>query len=142
MKFLIKAVFWLGVVVFFLPVPDAERSKDTAHVSTVDAIAFLSTAYSDVKGFCARNPNACVTGSIAMQHFGEKAQYGSKILHKFISDKMASSKDLQVPKGSLAKANVNQQKQAPGNQAPANHGTLKSEDLAPAFHAPKINTQG
>lgn len=132
MKFLIKAIFWLGVVVFFLPVPESERSKDTAHVSTVDAIAFLSTAYSDIKGFCTRNPNACITGSVAMQHFGEKAQYGSKILHEFISTKMAETKDLKPPQGSLAKANVNQQKQAPGN-----HGTLSATDLAPAYHAPK-----
>ena len=116
MKFLIKAAFWLGIVVFFLPVPASERAKNTQGVSTVDSIAFLSTAYSDIKGFCARNPNACITGAVVVQHFGEKAQYGSKILHEFISNKMAESKDLKVPKGSLAKANINQQKQAPANQ--------------------------
>jgi hypothetical protein len=142
MKFLIKAAFWLGVVLFFLPVPEAERAKNTAHVSTVDAIAFLSTAYSDIKGFCTRNPDACITGAVAMRHFGEKAQYGSKILHEFISSKLAESKDLSVPKGSAVKANVNQARQAPSNQTSSNHGTLNAGDLAPAFRAPKTNTQG
>ena len=135
MKFLIKAAFWLGIVVFFLPVPESERSKNTQYVSSVDAIGFLSTAYSDIKGFCARNPNACVTGNAAVQNWGVKAQYGSKILHEFISNKVADSKDLTPPKGSLAKANVNQQK-----QVQLNHGTLVETDMAPAFRAPKTNS--
>jgi hypothetical protein len=103
----------------------------------VDAIAFLSTAVSDIKGFCTRNPDSCVTGTKAMQHFGEKAEYGAKILHAFISAKMEESKDLSVPKGSLAKPAINQTKQAFPNQTSTNHGTLNSNDLEPAWRAPK-----
>jgi hypothetical protein len=137
MKFLIKAAFWLGIVVIFLPMPESERSKSSPGVSTVDAIAFLSTAVSDIKGFCSRNPDSCVTGAKAVQHFGEKAEYGAKILHEFISAKMDESKDLSVPKGSLAKPAINQTKQASPNQTSSNHGTLNPSDLEPAWHAPK-----
>ncbi|MES2907442.1 MAG: DUF5330 domain-containing protein [Pseudomonadota bacterium] len=134
MKFLIKAAFWLGIVVLFLPLPERMRNKNEASVSTGDAIAFLSSAVSDIKGFCTRNPDSCVTGAIAVHHFGQKAQYGAQILHAFISEKVDDSKDLKVPKGSRAKESVNQTA-----KADVPHGTLNADDLAPAYRAPKVS---
>lgn len=133
MKFLIKAVFWLGLVVLLLPLPESESGKKNINVSASDAIAFLSTTVSDVKGFCARNPDSCVTGAVAVQHFGQKARYGAKILHEFISEKVDGAKDLTPPKGSRAKQGVNQVK-----QADVHHDTLNAEDLEPGYRAPKL----
>ncbi len=136
MRFLIKAVFWLGLVICFLPAPDNAKAPG---VSTVDAIAFLSTAVNDIKGFCTRNPDSCVTGAAAMQRFGEKAEYGAKILHEFISAKVDESKDLLPPKGSRTQLSVNQTAQASGNQSVRSAGnTLTPQDLMPAFRPPKV----
>ena len=131
MRFLIKAAFWLGLVVILLPVPDAERGGASTRVSATDAIAFLGSAVSYIKGFCARNPDSCETGTVAVHQFGEKAQYGAKILHEFIAAKMKDSKDLVPPKGSRApqQANAPDSGKSPGKV----NGTLKAEDRLPQW---------
>ena len=134
MKFLIKAAFWLSVVVFFLPSPQNAKNANMPGVSTSDAIAFLSSAYSDVKGFCARNPDSCVTGTAAVQSFGVKAEYGAKLLHDFISEKTAQSADLVPPKGSRAiKAEPHQAQINQADEDAVHHGTLNANDLSPQW---------
>lgn len=136
MKFLIKAAFWLGVVVLLLPAPQDPQQPADSKVSTADAIAFLSTAVSDIKGFCERNPDSCVTGAAAARQFGVKAQYGAKVLHEFISEKVEKGEDLVLPEGSREKRTVNQTAKVSVNQS-----TLKAEDMQPAWRDPKKSGQ-
>jgi hypothetical protein len=67
--FLIRAAFWLSVVILFLPA-DPESNSPAPRV--------------DLSNFCERNPDVCVTGNAAFQVFAEKAQNGAKMLYRYL----------------------------------------------------------
>ena len=100
MWFLIKASFWLGLVILFLPTPEGATPSGGPQVSAMETLGVLNAAVRDAKGFCERNPDACVTGAAAMQNFGYKAQNGAKMLHELISEKLEENRHLTPPKGS------------------------------------------
>jgi hypothetical protein len=102
MWFLIKAAFWLSLVVVFLPLPEGSRQGDTHLVGASEALGVVSTAISDARGFCTRHPDACATGAQALHTFGQKAQVGARMLHEFISEKLDENRDLVPPPGSRA----------------------------------------
>lgn len=97
MWFLIKAAFWIGLVVLFIPESDDPKLAGSPRVSTVEALGVLNAAVNDAKGFCERNPGACATGAVAVQNFGYKAQNATKMLHEFISQKVDESRNLVPP---------------------------------------------
>ena len=85
MFFLLRAAFWLSLVVLLLPADNSGQNQ-VAQVSTGEAINVAQTFVSDVSGFCERNPNACETGQSALKTFGSKAQYGAKLLYGYVGD--------------------------------------------------------
>jgi hypothetical protein len=125
MRFLIKAAFWLTIVVLFLPADAArERVAPRAQVSPLEALGAAQAAVEDASGFCARQPDACVVGSQAFQTFGEKAQHGAKLLYEFLSAHFADKDPARGATGSIK-----------SEHKPGQH-TLTSEDLEPAWSAP------
>ena len=123
MFFLLRVVFWLSIVVLLLPAPADQRADpNKPQVSTLETLSAAKTAFEDARGFCARKPEACETGSHAMQAFGQKAQHGAKMLYDFISARVGDE-----PKP----ASLNP---APAEQ-PGRH-TLTPADAAPAWSAP------
>jgi len=76
---------------------------------------------SDARGFCDRQPDACVVGGKVAVAIGHKAEAGARTLFEFISSKLTE------PSPSAEKAAVKPQ---PGQ------GTLTASDMAPAWHAP------
>ncbi len=118
MFFLLRVAFWLSIVVLLLPAPAGQRADpNKPQVSTLETLGAAKTALEDASGFCKRKPEACETGSHAMQAFGQKAQHGAKMLYDFLSDRFADA-----PKA------------APAGQ-PGRH-TLTPADQAPAWSAP------
>src|SRR5919198_1144355 len=80
MKFLLKAAFWLTIVLILLPTggsKDAQNSPEQ-QISASEAVSAASAAVSDMKGFCARQPDACSVGSQVAVALGHKAQAGAK----------------------------------------------------------------
>lgn len=76
--FLIRAAFWLTVVVFLLP---ADRDTGVApRVGALQALAAVQATASDVSGFCDRNPDVCATGSAAVEILSEKLRYGVRLI--------------------------------------------------------------
>ena len=77
-----------------------------------------------MRGFCERQPDACVTGGRVAVALGHKAEAGARTLYDFVvklRDKSASTE----------KANT---KFVPGSEA--SQGTLSPADITPAWHAP------
>ena len=127
MGFLIKAAFWLSVVVVLLPAPESGEAGGTRMIGTTEAVSLLSAALNDARGFCQRNPEACVTGTQAAQTFGQKAQYASRLLHDFISDRVDNGVT-----SAAAPAH------AKGRAAGGSIDTLAPADLEPAWRSPDI----
>jgi hypothetical protein len=123
MRFFIKAAFWLTIVVLLIP---AEKARDGQHaqVGALEALGAAQAAVEDASGFCKRNPDACETGSQAFQTFGEKAQYGAKLLYEFLAARFSDG-PAPTATGSIKTP-----------QKPGTH-TLTPSDLEPAWSAPE-----
>lgn len=102
MSFLIRAAFWLSLVILILPAePGSERSDAT--LSTTQAISAAQAALSDFTGFCSRQPDVCAAGEVALDNFAAKARYGAKQLYVYLDDQ-SGEKD----KGAEAKLAQNE----------------------------------
>ena len=118
MFFLLRMAFWLGVVCVLLPSSTKSTSPD-AQINATEAVTLASAAVSDARGFCERQPDACVTGGKVATALGHKAEAGARTLYEFITklrEKSASAEKAGIKAGS--------------------EGTLTSTDMAPAWHAP------
>jgi hypothetical protein len=82
---------------------------------------------SDMRQFCARQPDACEVGSAALTQFGHKAQASAKWVYEFLNDKLGSQH---------AAPARNEPKAAPASLE-MSQNTLKPSDAAPAWRAPQ-----
>jgi len=115
MFFLLRMAFWLGVVCVLLPSGMKSTSPD-AQIDASEAVTLASAAASDVRGFCERQPDACVTGGKVAVALGHKAEAGARTIYEFI--------------------NKLREKSASSEKAGAGPGTLTPTDMAPVWHAP------
>ena len=118
MFFLLRMAFWLGVVCVLLPNGMHSTSPD-ANIDARQAATLASAAVSDMRGFCDRQPDACVAGGKVAVAIGHKAEAGARTLFEFITTKLSEK---------------TADKLAPA--APAAQGTLTPSDLQPTWHAP------
>ena len=126
MFFLLRIAFWLSIVIFFLPsLPTGTKESGRAPVGAAEAFGAAQAAVDDARGFCARRPEACETGSHALHTFGQKAQQGAKLLYEFLSDRFA---DAPVS---------NSRKDATGSVLRPGRHTLTAEDALPGWRAPE-----
>jgi hypothetical protein len=110
--FLVRAAFWLSVVIMFLPA-DPESGEQAPRVTAFQAISAAGGAISDLSQFCTRNPDVCETGGSAFHVFADKLRYGAKMLYGYFGNDETTA-----------------------NPVPA-AGTLHPEDVSPAWRAPK-----
>jgi hypothetical protein len=129
MFFLLRMAFWLAVVCVLIPSGSKPTSPD-AQIDAVSAVTLASAAVSDARGFCERQPDACVTGGKVAVALGHKAEAGARTIYDFISkvrEKAAEkSASTEKPAG----------KPASDAGQGTHQGTLTATDLAPAWHAP------
>ena len=83
-RFLFRTVFWLGIVVLLLP-GDPNSGTDAPRVSAMQALVATRSAIADFSTFCDRNPQACATGSTAVQVFASKVRYGAELLSGYLN---------------------------------------------------------
>ena len=117
MFFLLRMAFWLCVVCVLLP-SGSKTTSPEAKIDASEAVTLASAAVSDVRGFCERQPDACVTGGKVAVAIGHKAEAGARTLYEFVSKL--------------------REKSASGEKAarPGSEGNLTPADMAPAWHAP------
>ncbi|MFI4960455.1 MAG: DUF5330 domain-containing protein [Hyphomicrobiales bacterium] len=124
MFFLLRMAFWLSVVCVLLPSGTKSTSPE-ANIDATQAVTLASAAVSDARGFCDRQPDACVTGGKVAVALGHKAEAGARTIYEFITTKLNKNS-------------------APGDQTAAkidsvtapSQGTLTGADMQPAWHAP------
>jgi hypothetical protein len=115
MFFLLRLAFWLCLVCILLP-SDNKSSSTDAKIDASEAVTMATAAVSDVRGFCERQPDACVTGGKVAVALGQKAEAGARTLYKFVTKL--------------------REKASSGDRTGSVQGTLTPSDLAPAWHAP------
>ncbi|HEX5212842.1 MAG TPA: DUF5330 domain-containing protein [Pseudolabrys sp.] len=123
MFFLLRMAFWLGVVCVLLPGGSKSPSPD-ANIDATQAVTLASAAVSDMRGFCERQPDACVVGGKVAVAIGHKAEAGARTIYDFITTKLNDNSG-SAEKTAAKPIPVS----APGQ------GTLTATDLQPAWHA-------
>ncbi|MCT4654858.1 MAG: DUF5330 domain-containing protein [Cohaesibacter sp.] len=83
MAFLIRAAFWLSLVILILP-GEPGKSREEAGLSTTEAITVAQATLNDFTNFCARQPEVCAAGEVALDSFSAKARYGAKQLYVYL----------------------------------------------------------
>ena len=110
--FLVRAAFWLSVVVMMLPA-DSDTGDKAPRVSAFEALSAAQSAVTDFSQFCNRNPDVCVTGGSAFHVFADKVRFGAKVLYGYFGERKA------------------------GSDSAGGDTTLSPEDIKPAWHDPK-----
>jgi len=128
MFFLLRIAFWLGVVLILLP-GAPQRDASAGGVDASDAISAAGATVHDLKGFCAREPDACTVGSQVAASMGHRAQAGAKMLYDFLTEALAA-RDGGLHSGEPAKSAFSK----PSSQQRASQNTLTPADLAPTWH--------
>ena len=89
MFFLLRMVFWLGLVLVLLPRDETPDSEKLPQVGASGAVSAATAAVSDMSQFCKRQPAACDVGGQAATVVGQRAQAGARKLYQIITDKRA-----------------------------------------------------
>ncbi|HEY1746650.1 MAG TPA: DUF5330 domain-containing protein [Xanthobacteraceae bacterium] len=127
MFFLLRLAFWLGVVLLLLPSgAGTQHSAATNTVSASQAMSAASATVGDLRGFCARQPDACSVGSQVATTLGYRAQAGAKMLYDALSDVLAPQET----------GTIRDDAKQPANNPASSQGTLTPADMAPAWRGP------
>jgi hypothetical protein len=135
MFFLLRMAFWLSVVLILLPSGSAQRVQPPpSEVGASEAISAASATVADVRGFCARQPDACSVGAQVAVSLGYRAQAGAKMLYEFLTEALATREIGPLARtGSITK--TAQDRSAPDR---ASQNTLLPADLAPVWRGPQV----
>jgi uncharacterized protein DUF5330 len=87
MFFLLRLVFWIGLVLVLLPRDKTPDSEKTPQLNASEAVSAATAAISDMGQFCKRQPAACEVGGQAANVIGQRAQGGARKLYQIITDK-------------------------------------------------------
>jgi hypothetical protein len=135
MFFLLRMAFWLSVVLILLPSGSTQRVQSPSDVGASEAISAASATVQDMRGFCARQPDACSVGSQVAVSLGYRAQAGAKMLYDFLTEALAPRETGSVSHtGSTTK--TAQDKPTPEHTS---QNTLTPADLAPGWRGPQAH---
>jgi Family of unknown function (DUF5330) len=119
MFFLLRLVFWIGLVLVLLPRDKNPDSDKTPQINASDAISAATAAVNDMSQFCKRQPAACDVGGQAATVIGQRAQGGAKKIYQIITDKRAPDHTGSI--GGVESAEAEQMDTA--------HDTLTPDDM-------------
>jgi hypothetical protein len=91
MFFLLRLVFWVGLVLVLLPRDKTPDSDKAPQINATEAISAATAAVSDMSQFCKRQPAACEVGGQAATVIGQRAQGGARKVYQYITDKPEKS---------------------------------------------------
>jgi hypothetical protein len=131
MFFLLRMAFWLSVVCVLLPSGGGKAASPEAQIDAKQAVTLAGAAVSDARGFCDRQPDACVVGGKVAVALGHKAEAGARTIYDFITTKLAE-KSAPAPADKIAPKLPPVIAAGQGKQ----NGTLTPADMAPSWHAP------
>ncbi len=87
MFFLIRAAFWLSLVLLVIPFGVSQGSGSNS-VGPVQALSAAREAVGDIAGMCERKPDVCETGRSAFHTIGVRAREGAKLAYQYLDEKL------------------------------------------------------
>ena len=98
--FLIRAAFWLSLVIAFIPVSPSDLNEDQRPVSPLETVGLAQSVVEDVAAFCTRNTGTCETGGQLFSQMGVKAREGARIAYTWLDKRYGA--ETQAPAGTDA----------------------------------------
>jgi hypothetical protein len=95
MRFLLRATFWLGLVLILLP-NSSSHSVPKLQVSPSEAFSAAKGVVTDIQNFCERQQEACMVGSRTSITLGQRAQAGAGMLYELLSERFGSNESRSV----------------------------------------------
>ena len=128
MFFLLRLVFWVGLVLVLLPRDKAPDTDKAPQINASEAISAATAAVNDMSQFCKRQPAACEVGGQAATVIGQRAQGGARKVYQYITDKPDKSDkpDKRAPDHTGSIAGM---ESAEGAQSDVAHDTLTPDDM-------------
>jgi hypothetical protein len=127
MFFLLRMVFWIGLVLVLLPRDKTPDSDKLPKVGASEAVSAATAAVSDMSQFCKRQPAACEVGGQAATVIGQRAQAGARKLYQIITDKRSPDHTGSI--GGVENADTSLMATAPRD-------TLTPDDMQVEWQAP------
>jgi hypothetical protein len=112
MFFLLRAAFWLTIVLALLPSGGTQSTTNGPKVG--EAVSAAGAAVADLRHFCTRQPEACEVGAQTAVMIGQRAQAGAKMLYELFSEHTGPSTT-----GSVGSAKAPVVLATPGTLTPA-----------------------
>jgi hypothetical protein len=131
MFFLLRVAFWLGLVLILLPSGGTEHGVPAKQVGAAQAISAASETVHDLRGFCAREPNACTVGSELADDMAGRARAGATMLYHFLTEALAPSNTAAPAGGEAVRGSVPVRRNS--------ENTLTPADLQPAWRGPPLH---
>jgi len=127
MFFLLRMMFWVGLVLVLLPRDKTPESDKLPQLGASEAVSAATAAVSDMSQFCKRQPAACEVGGQAATVIGHRAQAGARKLYQIITDKRSPDHTGSV--GGIENAAASPVEAAPRD-------TLTLDDMQVEWQAP------
>lgn len=87
MMFLLRATFWLGLVLVLLPTGPKKQDIKEPQVNIADAASAATSAVADLSQFCTRRPDTCAVGSRIAAALGQRAKAGAVMVYDLIAQR-------------------------------------------------------
>src|SRR5690606_3672600 len=85
--FLLKAAFWLGLVLVLLPTGSKKQTDNAPQINAVEAATAATGALADLSQFCSRRPETCTVGSQVASVLAQRAQDGAVMVYEFVTER-------------------------------------------------------
>ena len=159
MMFLLKAAFWLGLVLVLLPTGSQKHAPDQPQIDAAQAATAATAAVADLSQFCTRRPESCAVGSTVMSVLAQRAQAGALMVYEFITERRDASSDspevVPVRHGATIEARNRDRADTTGSigsgagsgallprpRPPRSYDTLTASDRHPAWRQPELRQE-
>ena len=127
--FLIRTAFWLSLLILLLPTGEQPDTNDqSASLGVGEVYGAAEATYSDLAGFCERNPTVCENSRSAWDTFEKKAKYGAQMVYRYLRE---ATPDPEKPQ------NDQHGPALPAKPGPHAAGNLTDSDLIPVWVDPR-----
>lgn len=142
---MLRTLVIVGGAIALMPSPPPDPAAQPAAPSP-GAFAYLAAAaetVADVHGFCARNPNVCVTAGSMAQTLEGKAKYSAKLVYEWANEATGDGHPQGLPPDLAAADPIQTSAPPSGRLAPDDaQNTLTLADTEPAWRKPKPPQKG
>jgi hypothetical protein len=140
----------IGALAMAVPTPPTEKAGDIVQPSAFTYVTAAAETFADVRAFCDRQPNVCVTAGVIANSMEAKAKYSAKLIYEWANDATESTPSKLHIADDMAAADPIATSSTSGqgsskrkdHVADVSQSTLTLEDLLPEWQPPKAPKKG